>query len=228
MDRADVAKMLGTMMAIAWILFGMMLIIRLTAGDGGYLGAEMLRHTKPEYTGLPEAEYPGMGNMIAGYLTRRIPEFQYEFTDTSGRTVTCFHDYEGAHMADCRELIRMAEAAAVATGSLALFLLVMGFVAAKDRRSWFRGMILGIRIVLGAAAVLAIWAVSDFNGFFTAFHRIAFTNDGWLLNPWTDMLIRLMPTEFFISLGIRGAWLALIAPVVLEITARFGLKATKR
>ena len=104
-DRSGIAKMQGALLAVAWILFGITLIIRLTAGDGGYLGAQMLQYTEPAETGLPEAEYPGMGNMVAGYLTGRVSEFQYEFTDVSGRTVTCFHDYEGAHMADCRDRI---------------------------------------------------------------------------------------------------------------------------
>ena len=218
--------MQGALLAVAWILFGITLIIRLTAGDGGYLGAQMLQYTEPAETGLPEAEYPGMGNMVAGYLTGRVSEFQYEFTDVSGRTVTCFHDYEGAHMADCRGLIRADEAAAAATGFLVLFLLLMTFLTEKDWRSWCRGLLLGLRIMLAAVALLAIWAVSDFNGFFITFHEVAFTNDGWLLNPGTDMLIRLMPIEFFISLGIRGAWLALIAPVTLELVARFGLVKT--
>ena len=43
--------------------------------------------------------------------------------------------------------------------------------------------------------------LSGFDGFFTSFHRIAFTNDGWLLDSRTDLLIRLMPTDFFMSLG---------------------------
>ena len=32
---------------------------------------------------------------------------------------------------------------------------------------------------------------------------MAFTNDGWLLNPRTDLLIRLMPVGFFITLAAR-------------------------
>ena len=30
-----------------------------------------------------------------------------------------------------------------------------------------------------------------------------FTNNGWILNPKTDMLIRLMPAAFFVSMGVR-------------------------
>ena len=63
----------------------------------------------------------------------------------------------------------------------------------------------------------------NFNGLFVTFHKVAFTNDGWLLNPKTDLLLRLMPTQFFTSLGIRGLLWALLAPAALEILARTGL-----
>ena len=37
------------------------------------------------------------------------------------------------------------------------------------------------------------------------------------------LLLRLMPTQFFTSLGIRGLLWALLAPAALEILARTGL-----
>lgn len=220
-----IPHMLGFCAAVFWIVFGFMLVIRLTAGDGGYLGAQMLEHAPPETTGLPEAEYPGMGRMIADYLTGKKETFQYAYTDERGKTRECFHSYEADHMKDCRKLVQSAGAAAVAGAFTSLFLVGMSFIASeKDPRKFFRGIIWGIRAVLAVAALLLIWAAVNFDGLFVTFHRIAFDNDGWLLNPATDMLIRLMPTEFFISLGVRGIWLALAAPALLEIVARFGLR----
>ena len=56
----------------------------------------------------------------------------------------------------------------------------------------------------------------DYDRFFTAFHRLAFTNDLWLLNPRTDLLIRLMPEGLFMDLGLwglgaAGAWLLILS-----------------
>ncbi len=39
----------------------------------------------------------------------------------------------------------------------------------------------------------------DFQGAFVKFHEIFFKNDLWQLDPKTDLLIRLMPEEFFVS-----------------------------
>ncbi|MBQ8074276.1 MAG: DUF1461 domain-containing protein, partial [Clostridia bacterium] len=67
-----------------------------------------------------------------------------------------------------------------------------------------RGMLATLRGLGAAAAVLVLWAVLNFDGLFVTFHRLAFTNDLWLLNPRTDLLIRLMPEEMFVDLGLKG------------------------
>ena len=220
-------KICGMAAAICWIVFSMTLIIRLTAGDGGYLGYQMLKYAPPEVSLLPAGEYPGMGDMTAGYLTGRTERFQYEFTDASGKTVICFHDYEEAHMADCRDLIRLDRTVMLLSGGALLILIGAGIL--KRRRSWdfCRGFLWGLRAVIAVAVIAAAWAVTDFSGFFITFHEIAFTNDGWLLNPGTDMLIRLMPEEFFISLGIRGAEWALAALAAPAVAARIVLRKKK-
>ena len=211
-------------MALSLIVFGIMMVIRETAGDGGYLAWQMARHAPAEQTGLPAAEYPGMGEMIADYLRGRRTEFQYTYTDAEGLARVCFKAHEQAHMADCRALIRTAEGLALGTGFLAALLLALMILGMRDEMAWVcRGMIIGLRIAAGAAAVIGLWALVNFEGLFVTFHRIAFPNGGWRLNPGTDMLIRLMPQRFFEDLGKRGAAIALAVPAVIWGTARWGI-----
>ena len=54
------------------------------------------------------------------------------------------------------------------------------------------------------AAGLLLWAAVSFDGLFLTFHRVAFRNDLWLLDPRTDLLIRLMPSALFMDLGLKG------------------------
>ena len=65
------------------------------------------------------------------------------------------------------------------------------------------------------AFVLALlgWGIADFDGLFVRFHQLSFANHLWLLNPRTDMLIRLMPTSFFVQWGgvIGAVWLLFLA-----------------
>ena len=75
--------------------------------------------------------------------------------------------------------------------------------------------------VFGAA--FAVWAAVDFSSAFTFFHETLFTNDLWLLNPEIDLLLRLLPEQFFadIAATIAVRALAYMAAVPLAI---FGVK----
>ena len=127
-------------------------------------------------------------------------------------------------MADCRGLIRLDTAVTAASGAAALALTAWGLVRRREREAFCRGILLGLRILCGVILGLVIWAVIDFDGLFITFHRAAFSNDGWLLNPRTDLLIRLMPEKFFIRLGIRGLIRALAVPAGLAAAAGTGLR----
>ena len=214
---------MGALAAVLWLLAAAGGLIWWTAGDGGLLGREMLRYAAPEKTGLPEAEYAGVGRMTADYLTGRTDRFQYIFSDAEGKTYQCFQEHEAAHMADCRKLIALSGRVCLgALGGLAVCLLIAmapgRSFARENRRAFGQGMLRGMAAMGILAAALLTWAIVDFDGFFTAFHRIAFDNEGWLLNPRTDLLIRLMPTAFFIGLGLRGLGFWGIAAVVAIAT----------
>lgn len=209
-----IVKAAGFLLVWTVILFTLAAAVYGTAGNGDLLAREMLRHAPPEVTGLPETEYEGAGRMTAGYLTGREPVFQYVFSDAEGREYTCFQPHEADHMADCRNLIGLAGTLRWITGGLALLLAAAG-VLLRKRKAFSGGMFTG----LGAAALvfsgIAAWALADFDGLFVTFHRVAFTNEGWLLDPRTDLLIRLMPLNFFITLGTGILVRILISGLVL-------------
>ena len=192
----------GFLLAWAVILFALAAAVYGMAGNGDLLARKMLFYAPPENTGLPEAEYPGVARMTAAYLTGREETFQYVFSDAEGNRFLCFQDHEAAHMADCRELICLAGTLRWVFGGLALVLAGAG-VLLRRHRTLADGVLAG----LGTAGILftglVLWALADFDGFFTAFHRVAFTNDGWLLDTRTNLLIRLMPEDFFVALGAR-------------------------
>ncbi len=213
-------RLSGILAAILWILFGITGVIRWMAGDGELLAAEMLQEAPPEKTGLPEAEYPGVCRMTADYLTGGTADFQYTVPDGTGGETECFQEHEAAHMADCRELIRLDTWVCIGCLAAAVLLTVYGIIRPEGRKRFLRGILWGLRIAGAVAGGMLIWAIADFDGLFVTFHHVAFRNDGWLLDPRTDLLIRLMPENFFVRLGIRGALRALAVPVVLYTAAR--------
>ena len=212
-------KVLGTLAAVCWLVFGITGAIRWTAGDGGLLAAEMLQAAPPETSGLPEGEYPGVGTMTAEYLTGEREAFQYT---VQGAEV--FQEHEAAHMADCRDLIRLDTIVCILCGTAALLLTACGLWRRDGRRDFLRGAVYGMLGTAGVVLIFGIWAAVNFNGLFVTFHKVAFRNDGWLLNPKTDLLIRLMPISFFVRLGLRGLLRFAAVPAVMAAAVWIGLK----
>jgi len=211
----------GFLFVWALILFTVAAAVYGMAGDGSLLAREMLSHAPPEKTGLPVTEYEGVCQMTAAYLTGQEELFQYTFSDAEGRVFLCFQDHEADHMADCRGLIRLAGNLRWAFGGLLLILAGVGILYRKERKPFAKGMLWGLAAAGVLSGTAAAWALTDFDGFFTAFHRLAFTNEGWLLDTRTDLLIRLMPTDFFIALGVKLAAMMAAAVAAAAIAARF-------
>ena len=210
----------GALTMLALALFGITGVIWMLAGDGDGLGRAMAHYAPADVTGLPADEYSEMADMISGYLVGRLDEFQYTLVNTDGEHYNCFHNYEQIHMADCRSLLRLTrrtEIFCLILGAAGLILLLTLKKLKKRKRRSFAAA--GLKALAGLGAVcliLGIWALVNFDGLFVTFHRIAFRNDHWLLNPETDMLIRLMPEELFIHLGLKGlplagGWILLLA-----------------
>ena len=218
------ARILGALAALCWIVFAATGVIRLLAGSAGLWEGLMRRYAPPEESRLPEAEYPAAARLVTDYLTGRTETFQHSFAGPDGTEYLCFQAHEQAHMADVRGLIRLDTAVMIA--SLLAGLAATAAVIRLHRQTGgeaLRACAAGVRTLLTGLAVLATallaWAAVDFNGFFTAFHRVAFRNDLWLLNPRTDLLIRLMPEKLFRVLGLLGLVLVLPAPAGLALWA---------
>ena len=205
------ARLLGALTAVTLMVFGLTAIVYCVAGDARGLTAEMRRFAPSESTGLPDAVYPEMGRHLADYLTEKKENFQFLLEDENGTGQELFHGYELVHMADCRALLSLDRTVCLLAGVLSAAGLVLLTAMAPDSKADFaRGARNGLWFCCAAAGVLLGWALIDFDGFFVAFHRLAFRNDLWLLSPRTDLLIRLLPETLFIDLGIRGLTVATV------------------
>ncbi len=183
----------------------------------------MERYAPPEVSYLPAGEYEPVVEMICDYLRGDTPLFQHVFT-VDGTEYAAFNQKEQQHMADVQDLFRLCRV----VNLVCLGMLLLGGCAVRrrlDRRTFRRTLL----VILGVVAAVILLACIDFDGLFTLFHRIAFTNDLWLLDPQTDLLIRLMPIEFFISYAaiIGGCWLLGMAGL-LAVSTIFIRKAKER
>lgn len=114
-----------------------------------------------------------------------------------------FNERELRHLYDCRKLLSPTQPALsyflLLTLGILLLLCGGGFV----RREGVVGAWLAAALILLPIVVLGVWAAIDFGAAFTFFHRLLFANDLWLLDPETDLLIRICPSSMFADMGLK-------------------------
>ncbi|MBQ8311582.1 MAG: TIGR01906 family membrane protein [Clostridia bacterium] len=227
-SRKLLAALCGILLSLAAAVAVLAFLLDGMGGSAPLMHSLMQRHAPPEATGLPQEHYPAMAEMITDYLSGREQTFQFSFADSDGVSRQCFRDYEQQHMADVKVLFDLCRGVLLMS-VLALLALGGGAYALRDqRRPVAQGFLAGVLGVLLAVVALAVWGVLDFEGLFVLFHRLSFSNDLWQLNPQTDLLIRLMPLNFFIHYAalLGGTWLGALA--LFALAARHLSKRWKR
>lgn len=122
-----------------------------------------------------------------------------------GVSKEAFNQKEKTHMIDVRNLYEFA----LNLRFVSMIVLIISFVYLflyDHHIPWFSlaSAFIKISIVFGMfLAFLGIWAYVDFNAFWTMFHEVCFTNDLWLLNPATDLMINLFPSPVFSALVFK-------------------------
>lgn len=196
----------------------------------------MLRMMKtfapPEATGLAEELYEPVVDMITGYLANdpEIDSFHYTAVYPDGTRLTLFNDREAAHMADCRRLFGLCRELMLNGTALLAFCAALLTAFRHEARARRQGLLRGFGLSLLIAAALLLWGVIDFSSLFLLFHRLAFTNDLWLMDWNRDLIIRLMPQPFFLCQAglLGGAWLIfttaglIVSALLLKLTPKKG------
>lgn len=209
--------LVGLLLSLSLAVLTLSALIGGSAASSSVMQVMLTSHTSYAETGLPDEEYAGMASMIAKYLAGSNISFQYTFTNEEGTEVSCFNTREQTHMADCLQLFYLCRGVMLLSAA-ATCLCILALVLWKLWGKGTAGFLTGNGLVLLLCLTLVVWGLADFEGLFVRFHQTFFSNDLWLLNPQTDLLIRLMPTQFFVDWAaiIAGLWLtALVLATVI-------------
>ena len=79
-----------------------------------------------------------------------------------------------------------------------------------------------ILVIIVVLLILAIFIASDFSKYFIKFHELFFDNDLWVLNPETDIMIRMLPEDYFMKMASRIAF-SFISKLAIIIIILMGL-----
>ncbi|MBN2558626.1 MAG: TIGR01906 family membrane protein [Clostridia bacterium] len=144
-----------------------------------------------------------------------------------------FNAREKSHMADVKNLFALAKRINFGLFITIVFLLIFCLAYDKEgmKKYFMKYCAITLAVILSAWIIIAVLALIDFTAFWTAFHKLFFTNDLWLLDPSTDLLIRMMPQRFFIRILSEILWRFMVSYILvmgLLASSHMLLNRTKR
>ena len=149
-------------------------------------------------------------------------------TIVDGEEREFFNDREKAHMVDVKNLF--IGGLWIRRIAFLVFVLSIAFLI-RSKTDWKKilpkSFLIGLGVFIGITAGAGLLFMSDFNKYFFWFHEIFFSNDLWLLNPETDLLIRMLPEGFFLDMVARIGiiFLSLLSGgVIISIIALYRFK----
>ena len=181
--------------------------------DVDFYVKEYHKYDLQEYVGLDETDYrDGMYRLI-GYCKGQSDSIQTSATINGKYSETLFNQREVDHMVDVKALAQgvdtLQNVSFIIMIVSALFLLF-----GKDKfyfKTYWQASKVTYLMIIGLFIGLIIMVLVDFNSFWTTFHHVFFpNNDLWLLNPSTDIMIRMLPGEIFNDLVLNIAYLFFI------------------
>lgn len=160
-----------------------------------YLGVENDPQVSTKVT-----EYIGMDDATQTAFAQDIAAFMAGGTDALPSDV--LNEKEQQHMLDVRALTQgAAKASKTCMTAAAVLAVVIAWLGAKLERRVLPKLI-GCLAAVSVAAIVAVCIMNQmstggFEAMFVAMHEALFTNDLWLMDPATDILIRMMPQSLF-------------------------------
>ena len=195
-----------------------MTVIDSCSFDKSFYAREYEKNNTSAFTGMSQEDNLRATSALLDYL-RGSREDIVVLAKVGSQEREVFNERETRHMVDVRALYQKAVSARNIMTLLTAFLLV--YLIGKEKlsipeilRMGFRE---GVMIIVIFVLFVAVWALADFNAFWTNFHLLLFDNDLWLLDPNTSIMINLFPGSFFFDLVIRIIliYLALILGISL-------------
>ena len=129
-----------------------------------------------------------------------------------------FNSREVMHMEDVRSLFDLARTIKY-LGMVSIIVAVFYFLKNKKLLKLANTIFCGLFVNHSLLAIISILAYNNFNKYFTYFHLVFFSNDLWILNPETDLMIQMLPENFFSGMALNILITFLIFLSLLQVVS---------
>jgi integral membrane protein (TIGR01906 family) len=194
----------SSVVVLLWAFVLLLTCIELSAFDLRFYSAEYRKLNRPEAIGVSEQELMDVTRALLDYIKGEREDLHVKAV-IKGQERYVFNEREIAHMVDVRELFMQGyKLRTVLIVGLILALAALYMLARADYIGWLFKAYLSLLIFLVLAfGTLFVLINADFTPYWDYFHYIFFDNDLWQLNPDTDILIQMVPEEFFYDIVVR-------------------------
>lgn len=190
--------------SISFILLSLLSVIHFWCFNESFYQSE---HRKLTLNNKPIAEYIGISNDELDELTSFTLNYLNDSNASlnkqmfiNGELREVFTDDEKAHMVDVQKL----NITSIYLSFIALIVFISTFLFIcfnKLINQFYKVNNNVFKLFVVFISILIIWIVIDFNSFWNFFHHVFFAgNDLWILDLSKDILIMIVPPEFFFHL----------------------------
>jgi integral membrane protein (TIGR01906 family) len=222
-----IRKIIGIICAVAVLLIVLLTAVQISVySDMNFYEKEYSKYQVLDDVSMEMADVMDVTKEMLSYL-RGSREDLHVWTVINGESKEFFNEREIAHMEDVQVLFSYG----FLLRRICVIVLIIGLILLKlvckgsIRKDFCRSFI-GVTVAVAVAGIaLVIYLSQDFTKGFVQFHHLFFSNDLWLLDPDTDLLINILPEGFFVDMALRIGKIFGMGMVVLlvgSIVAGFG------
>lgn len=219
-----------TVLGSLLLIVGLLIVsIEMFALNADFFQSEYDKLDTARSIGISEEDLANVTHKLLDYTTGTDGNLDIQ-ANIQGQMQEVFGEREKEHMVDVKALYLGTRNVRTVSLAGAVVLVIAAFVLGRKQtlpvlcRSF---LWVSAGFVVFVAAV-GIYAALDFTAFWTSFHHVFFTNDLWQLNPSTDVLIQMVPEQFFSDLVSRIIARFVSIFLTLNIASIAGLLYIKR
>ena len=202
-------KIFAFLISLSIILFILLYSIDFMAKDISYYNNFHNEYKIEEESGLSKEWIESASNSLVEFIKNGDKEVLKNH----------FNEKEISHMEDVYKLFKLDRV--VYTSLFIITLIVFIYKLIKNDNIFFK--YIRRYILIAYIAVISFLGVCSmfFSESFIYFHKLFFNNDLWLLDYKTDLMIRILPEEFFFVLFLNVLVLSTICILLIYIFLKF-------
>lgn len=172
--------------------------IHMVIFNPSYFEKKFTQNNTSEVVGVSESDLYQANQILLEYVVDKRDNMDFNIV-VNGFEESYFNQREKDHMVDVKALYVNSVTVRNSAYSVAFFSFMLLFFVYKTKsfNVYRRGLYEALALMGSFIAAIAFYAMIDFDAFWTSFHQVFFTNDLWLLNPFTDRMIMMYTLDFF-------------------------------